>query len=299
MLAGVAIFLCCFPAIAAAGLILDAGLRFVYEDNVIGLLSDQQTGGGGGNSIVGIQSGAMNGKGPQGYPNTGGSGTGTGTGAGTGTGTAGGTGESPADYSTTISAEAGWFTALGASSTIFVKGFALYQAYGTYTFLDTTQGGVSAGIGMDVTKSILLNVSAFGAVKQFDDTQRNSSAYGGSLTLKENLTPSFWFRQLVDYELNNADNALFSYSGITGGLGLGYGFSTKTQLALGYNFLVREFDEPSSQVMRTGTAYLGIDQSLGRNWTVSVEYDNQESTDSVTGMTMTNNIYSLAVRYDY
>jgi opacity protein-like surface antigen len=136
-------------------------------------------------------------------------------------------------------------------------------------------------------------------MKQFDDTQRNSSAYGGNLTVKENLTPSFWFRQIVDYELNDADSAYFSYSGITGGLGMGYGFATKTQLALGYNYQVREFDEPSGLEMRTSTAYLGIDQPLGGNWTVSMEYDYQQSKDNVTGMTMTNNIYSLAIRYGY
>lgn len=300
IIAGMFVFLVCFPASAAAGLILDAGVRFTYEDNVIGLLSDQQaaasggSGNGGSMNVSGIRAGAMNGNGPQGYPNTGGSGGGSGTGTATG-----GTGESPSDYSSTVSAEAGWFTSLRESSTFFMKGFALYQAYGRYTFLDTTQGGISIGIGSDVSKNILLNASLFGAMKSFDDTLRNSTAYGGSLSLKERLTPSFWFRQVAEYERNDADNALFSYSGISGGLAMGYGFSAKTQVTLGYNYLVRAFDEPTGQEMRTGTVYLGIDQPMGKNWTVSLEYDYQESRDSVTGATMANNMYSLALRYDY
>jgi hypothetical protein len=296
ILAGAAACVFCFPAIAAAGLILDAGLRFAYEDNVVGLLSDQQGGVvSGKNQYNGNRSATLGaygyGNGNGGYPNS--NPTSTASPAFTHSN------ESPADYSTTLSAEVGWFTSLGRSSTVFIKGFALHQAYGTHTFLDTTQGGMGAGVGTDKAKNIVLNISAFGTMRTFEDKLRNSSAYGGNMALKEHITPSLRFRQFADYELNDADNALFSYSGISGGVGLEYGFSTKTMLTLGCNYLVRKFDEPAGQELRTGTAYFGIDQTIGKDWTVSVEYNHQESRNNLAAMTMRNNVYSVGFRYDY
>jgi hypothetical protein len=274
------------PATAEAGLSFDASVRYTYEDNVIGLLSDQQSGaiGGGNQNMPGPRAVSLEKYGQPGSMPT---------------GTTSGTSQSPADYSTTVSAEVGGFTSLGESATIFAKGFASYQAYGTYTLLDTTQGGISAGIAVDLSRAVTARLAVSGTVKSFDDSQRNSTAYGANVSLKEKLSTLFWLRQFADYEDSSADSPLFSYTGIAGGVGAGYSLTAKTSVSIGYSYLVRKYDEPSGTELKTGTTSVGLDRTFGRYWSAGVEYDYQQSKDTLTGATMTNNVYSLAVRFGY
>ena len=167
-----------FPGKASAGTILDAELRFTYEDNVVGLLSDQQHGRGGNVSptMMAMQvPGSMGGMG---------SGNGRYTGAGSST-------QSPGDFSATLSAEAGKYESLGKSSEVFAKGFAEHTSYDTYTDLDDTIGGVSAGINTNLSDTISGRVALIGKVKRFGDSQRDSTSYGGNVGVKEKLTREF------------------------------------------------------------------------------------------------------------
>ena len=137
------------------------------------------------------------------------------------TGSGSGSTASPADFYTTISAEAGGYTDLGDTS-VFAKGFASHSSYNTYTDLSTTIGGVSTGVVVSLGDSMSALGSVVGKVKRFGDSQRDSTAYGGTLSLKEKLLPSFWIREYGEYEKNNADTAVFSYRGTELGIGAGY-----------------------------------------------------------------------------
>jgi hypothetical protein len=269
-------------------MILDAELRFTYEDNVVGLLSDQQRGAGsaGGNTQTGMSTHVMKQNpfmgGPGGPPYTG-----------------KGSGKSPADFYATISAEAGGYKDLGTDVSVFAKGFANHSSYDTYTDLDATIGGVSTGIIASLSDRVTALGSVAGKIKSFGDSQRNSTAYVGSLSLKEKLLPSFWLREYGEYEKNNADAAFFSYAGTKIGIVAGYNPVRKTFLAASYSYLEQKFDEPSGTKISTNTFSLNAEQVIAKAWSVAGEYDLQLSKENIAGSSTTDNIFSLALKYSY
>lgn len=288
-------FAICFtlvPANSFAGLILGAELRLTYEDNVVGLLSDQPRGAGGaGGGTMMPAMGIMQ------RPGTGGTGGPTNNNRYIGSGS--GSTQHPGDFSATLSAEAGGYQDVGSNLAVFAKGFAQHQSYNTYTDLDATIGGASAGVSAALSETVFLRVAALGKLKRFGDSARDSNAYAGDVSLKEKLTPTFWLREYGEYEKNHADNAVFSYNGTLVGAGLGYLPLKKTLLTFGYSYLVRKFDEPSGAEIKTSTVYVGTEQSFTKSWSIAGEYDLQISKENITGSSTTDNIFSLALRYSY
>jgi len=274
------------PSLAFAGMILGAELRFTYEDNVVGLLSDQQGARGGGSTsgpMMNVQA-AMGGMG-------GGSGRYMGSGSGST--------RSPGDFYATLAAEAGGYTEVGSDTALFAKAFANHSSYNTYTALDATIGGLSAGINTVLNDSVSARLSALGKIKRFGDSERNSTAYAANFGLKEKLTPVWWVREFAEYEKNSADVSLFSYTGATIGIGTGYGLTKSTTLALAYSYLEQRFEDPSGGSIRTQTASLSAEHTLMRTWSVGVEYNHQVSQVSISGTSNADNILSLALRYSY
>jgi len=203
------------------------------------------------------------------------------------------------DFSATVSAEAGGYQDVGSDISLFAKAFAEHTNYNYFTDLNATIGGVSAGMSASLSDTVLARVAVLGKIKRFGDSQRDSTAGGGNLSLKEKLTPEFWLREFVEYEKNNADNAVFTYTGTTIGIGAGYAL-TKTALAtLGYSYLVRKFDEPSGAEIKTNTVYVGAEYTFAKSWSVAGEYDLQLSKEDITGSSTTDNIFSGALRYSY
>lgn len=273
-----------FPATGQAGLILDAEIRLTYEDNVVGILSDQNSGQIGMVSASAMQAVSLGG---------------LGGGKNLYTGMTTTTSASPGDFSGTVSAAIGGYADVFSESSIFIKGFAEQTSYEAYRDLDATIGGVSTGITTQLSKSISARFSLIGKVKHFQDSQRNSNSYGGVVNLMEKLTQDLWLRQFAEYEKNMADSSIFSYAGTKAGISAGYGLTGKTVAAIGFSYLVQEFDEPAGAELRTGTAFLTVEQALSRTWFLSAEYDLQTSRDGTSGTKATNNIYSLALRYSY
>jgi len=288
LLIGLILCFFAFPGKAVAGLLLNAELRLTYEDNVVGLLSDQQKGG--------VSTGAAI---PGGMAMTAPGMGGMGSGKNNYTGSSSGSSQSPGDFSATLYAEAGGYRDLGRDAEVFAKGFASHTSYDTYTDLNSNIGGVSTGISLILSDLFSTRVSVLGKIKRFDDSQRNSTAYAGNLSLKEKLTPSLWLREFGQYEKNSADTSVFSYTGTTIGIGAGYALTKKTLAMLGYSYLIQQYDEPSGAEMKTQTAYVSAEQTIGKFWAVSGEYDLQISKENATGTSTTNNIFSLAVRYSY
>jgi hypothetical protein len=292
-----ALLLVCFvisfslvPAKAFAGLLLDAELRLKYEDNVVGLLSDQERGGvGTGAGTPGVMMASAPGIGNMGGgPNK-----------NRYTGSSSGSSKSSGDFSATLAAEAGGYGDVGMHSVAFAKGFASHTSYNTYTDLDATIGGVGTGIITNLSSSVSSRIAVLAKIKRFGDSARDSNSYGGGLSLKEKLTPSFWLREFGELEKNSADQSVFSYTGSTIGIGAGYAFNGKTSATVGYSYMVQKFDDPSVGEMRTNTVFLGAAWAVNRNWAVGGEYDLQISKVNATGTSTTNNIFSLAVKYAY
>ncbi len=274
---------------ASAGLILGAELRFTYEDNVVGLLSDQQPGRGGTQGI-GMSLARKSAAPPPGV-GRGGNNRYLGTGSAVG--------QSPGDYSISLSAEAGGYTDWGRDTTLFAKGFASHTGYGTYTDLDETDLGGSTGMVVSLSDVVTARLALVGRLKRFGDSNRDSTAYAADAGLKEKLTSRFWLREFVEYEKNDADSAFFSYTGTTIDIGAGYSLLRTTTLTAGGRYLDQKYDEPAGATVDTWTGYAAIDHALAQRWALSGEYDRQVSKLSVTGTSNTDNILSFAVRYVY
>jgi hypothetical protein len=287
LLFGIVFMLFLAPRSVAAGILLNADLKLTYEDNVVGLLSDQQrlqsaSGGGtpGGMAIMAQGMGGMGG------------GNGRYTGAGS-------SNQSPGDFSATLYAEAGGYGPVTNNSQIFAKGFAASQAYDTYTDLDSVIGGVSAGVVTSFSSSVSSRAAIFGKVKRYSDSERNSTSFGGDLSLKEKLNPELWLREFVGYEDNSADSPFFTYTGTTIGVGVGYSITHLTLLSAGYSYLIENYDQPSGADIKTNTVSLNAEHALAKSWALAGEYDLQISKVSATGTNNTDNIFSVALRYSY
>ncbi len=274
-----------FPGYVFAGLILDAELRLQYEDNVVGLLSDQQKGG--------VSAGAGMSPGTAMLASSMGGGKNRYTGPGSGST------RSPGDFSATLSGEAGGYRDVGSDAEVFAKGFASHTSYDTYTDLNSNIGGVSTGISVILSDLLSTRMAVLGKIKRFDDSQRDSTAYAGNLSLKEKLNSSFWLREYGQYEKNSADTSVFSYTGTTIGMEAGYAVMKNTRATLGYSYLVQTYDEPSGAEMKTQTVYVSAEHMVRKHWAVSGEYDLQVSNENSTGTSATDNILSLALRYSY
>ncbi len=276
-----------FPAKAFAGMILGAELRFTYEDNVVGLLSDQQRGAssGGGTMMSMRAMGPPGGMGHPGGPPYLGSGSGT--------------NKSPADFYATLSAEAGGYKDLGTDVSVYAKGFASHSSYDYYTDLDSTIGGVGTGVVLSVTDKVTAGATLAGKIKRFGESQRNSTAYEGTLSLKEKLLPSFWLREFGSYEKNDAEAAVFSYAGTRVGISAGYSPARRILLTTGYSYLVEKYEEPSGFEITSNTVFLGAEQTIATAWSVDGSYDLRISKENFTGSSTTDNIFSLALRYSY
>ncbi len=276
-----------FPAKAFAGLILGAELRFTYEDNVVGLLSDQQraASSGGGTMMSMHYMAPPGGMGHPGGPPYLGSGSGT--------------NKSPADFYATLSAEAGGYKDVGTDVSVFAKGFANHSSYNYYTDLNATIGGVGTGVVLSVTDKITAGATLVGKIKRFGESQRDSTAYEGTISLKEKILPSLWLREFGNYEKNDAQAAVFSYTGTRIGISAGYTPVKRTLLTAGYSYLVEKYEEPSGFEIKSNTVFVGAEQSIGTAWSVAGSYDLQISKENFTGSSTTDNIFSLALRYSY
>jgi hypothetical protein len=268
-----------FTPVVHAEIYYNIAIKGIYEDNVVGLLSDKRGGYAGMAGTTGgpMVSGAM-GMGPA-Y-----------------------TGSSSTSNSDTA---VDFFADLGASKTIaqdtslFLTGSAEHLSYGSFTQFNSTIGGLSAGLNKGFGGILTARVAINGLVKRYRDSQRDSSAYGAAVTLKEKLGALFWLKEGYAYEKNNADSALFSYKGNAVNLWAGYVVLPKTTALLGYNYLVRDYDEPSGFKVTANTVSVGLEYEFLEKWFVDAQYDHQTSDSNVPGTNTADNIFSLGLSYSY
>ena len=271
---------------AEAGIFYDIELKGTYETNVVGLLSDNRGGSSGMSASAGPgMSNAMGGN-----PNMGGHGSNY-TGSSSST--------SNSDTSIDLSADLGNSWSVADDTNVFLAGSAERANYSSFTEFNATIGGLSAGVQKGFGNSILARFAVNGAVKRYGDSQRDSSAYGAVLKVKEQLGPSFWLREGYAYEKNSADSALFSYNGNGVNIWAGFLVAPQTTVLAGYNYLVRDFDEPVGFKITAQTLSLGLEQGFTKNWFLDAQYDHQASDSNEAGTSATDNVLSLGLRYSY
>ncbi len=272
------LFLIIVPA-AQAEIFYDVAVKGTYEDNVVGLLSDKRGGTAGvpattGPGMMGAM--GMGGNMPQ------------------DTGV-----QSKSDFSMNLFADIGGTTEIVSGAFAFLVGSAQHTFYNSFTEFDSTIGGLSAGVDKKLGDIVTARLAINGAIKRYRDSTRDSSAYGPAVSFKERFTPSFWLKESYYYEKNNADSALFTYSGNSVSIWAGYLVLPKTTVLLGYNYLVRDYDEPSDFQVTAHTFSAGVEQELAKRWFAAAQYDHQRSDSNVPGTDTTDNIISLGVRYSY
>ena len=188
---------------------------------------------------------------------------------------------------------------MGEILTLILKADIEHTSYQTYKQFDFTIGALRAGVSSYFTDEILAKVVFRAAIKTFDISARNSTAFGANVSLKEWLTPSFWLKQVYDHEDNHADSSLYSYLGDSFGLWAGYSLTAKTRVGLGFSTLSRKFKEPSSFKVTSNTFSVDGTWDFYGNWSVNAGYDLEKADSNIPDSATTNNIYSVGLLYSY
>jgi len=265
---------------AFAGMTLDVELRGTYEDNVVGLLSDKGGGkGNGGSPMMALAAPLDAGKSGMGPSKSGAQSTG--------------------DFSTTLSASIGNSRDVTESLSLFVIGFVDHTSYSTYGEFDSTIGGITGGMNRELGDKLSARFAVNGKIKRFDDTAMNSTAFSGSLSLKERINPRIWLKEGYEYEKNNADTSSFSYTSNSISVRAGFVPTKKVLLTAGYGYLTRNYDDPAVATLTSHTISAGIERELSARWSVDAAYDRQLSYTSQPGTSSTDNILSAGIRYGY
>ena len=286
--------LLCLSSPAHAELILDAEASVTYEDNIVGLLS-----GGGASypaasvpqSLSAMQAGAK----------------GFGTGPGTGGGTAGGQGsyigagsQSPGDLSVTIMTVLGVSGGAGNRFTFYALGFAERTDYREFSEYDQAAAGVSAGTTVHVSDAFAASLYGRGGSRRYDnDPDRDGKEYSGSAALKQSVTDDLWLREAAAYDIYRAVSQDFSYRGPAYRLATGYDLTDDLLITAGYRFQSRQYQDIAATVLRTRTALLGTDYDLTDHWSTWLAYERQTTHPGTSDVITRNNIFTLALRWDY
>jgi hypothetical protein len=287
-------FLVCLSSPARAELILGAEVSITYEDNIVGLLS----GGGASSPAAGV---------PQGLSAMQAGAKGFGNGPGSGGGSAGGQGsyigagsQSPGDLSATIMAELGVSGDAGDRFTFYALGFAERTNYQEFSEYDQAAAGMSAGATVHVSDAFAASLYGRGGARRYDnDPDRDGKEYSGSAALKQYVADDLWLREAAAYDIYRAVSQDFSYRGPAYRLAAGYDLTDDLLVTAGYRFQSRQYQDIAATVLRTRTALLGMDYGLTDRWSTWLAYERQTTHPGTSDVITRNNIFTLALRWDY
>ena len=264
---------------ARAELFYDVRIKTIYEDNVIGLLTDKR---GGGKTDSGVPGPVMTGA------------------VGMGNNSPRNTGSQPrGDFSVNLFADLGDSKDVSRDTSLFLAGSAEHTSYTTFTEFDSTIGGIGAGVSAKLSGRVSARFALSGKIKQFEDSQRDSTSYGGSFGLKEQISPKFSLKETYEYEKNNADSPQFSYVGNSIGIWAGFLAAPRTRISLGYNFLQRDYDEPSGFSAKAHTISAALEYELAKRWYFDAGLDLVTNHANEPSTTAEDNILSVGIRYSY
>jgi len=203
------------------------------------------------------------------------------------------------DFYSVLNASLGGYYGIGANTYLFLKGDAGGYLYSKYTDLNAIVVGINGGVYKDFTARVAAQLMLKGKRKEFKDSRRDSVAYGGSIEVKEQISPRFWLKQAYEFEENDADNALFTYRGHSLGAWAGYMVFPKTTLTGGYSFLSLEYDEPSNFRNEFHTVSVGISREVIKKVSLYGNYYRQFINSSASEKGRANNIFFIGLLYSY
>jgi hypothetical protein len=275
------------PANADVGLILDVELRGAYEDNVVGILSDQQQASQttGGSRATSSATGAAQQRGPGGTSST--------------APYYGSTTQKNEDYVLEVVADLGLTATVTKDAALFIVGNVENATYSRYSDFNSTIAGLNTGFAAGLGPVLFVKSLAFLRMKEFGNSLRDGSAYGGIVELKQRITPWLSLKEAYEYEKNHADAAFFSYTGHAARVGIGFKFYESWMLNLGYTYLVREYEEPAGFRVTAHLISAGIRKTFFKDWHLTAGYTREMSSENLNSTRSTNNIYSIGILYSY
>jgi hypothetical protein len=112
----------------------------------------------------------------------------------------------------------------------------LGSGYARLKDLSYVQGGVSPALVYYLHRLWTVSVAPFFEGKAVRDSDQSAYAFGGRLSMREQLTPSVYLIQFYRYKNNKADRRTYSYSENTLGAGAGMNLSKGFFAELSYQY---------------------------------------------------------------
>jgi len=201
----------------------------------------------------------------------------------------------------TLSASAVYFTPLNAAQTSYFIGQvgALSSSYNHYNNLDNSMLVASAGLYRQLSPTWSGQITGRAFTRDTRQSDRDSDGFGGTLEIKKQLSQTVWLKGVADYEDNKANLNMFSYTGETYGLNLGYLPLKDTFINLGYSHATRDFKNATPFVSKAQTLFAEVTQRVSKNWYLSGGYAYVKNDSNFAGTAYTNQIWSVGLNFSY
>lgn len=200
-----------------------------------------------------------------------------------------------------LNTSAVYFTPLDAAQTRYFIGQvgAFSSSYNKFGNLNSSMLVASTGLWQQLSPIWSGQVTGRGFTRSTKQSDRDSSGFGGTLEIKNQLSPTLWVKGVADYEDSKANLGTFSYTGKTYGVNMGYQPREKTFFNLGYSQAVRDFKSLAPFRATTQTLFADASQQLAKNWYLNVGYAFARNDSNVAGTAYTNHMLSAGLSFSY
>ena len=200
-----------------------------------------------------------------------------------------------------LNTSAVYFTPLDAAQSRYFIGQvgASSYVYNKFGNLNSSMLVASAGLWQQLSPTWSAQVTGRGFTRTTRQSDRNSSGLGGTLEIKNQLSPTLWVKGVADYEDSKANLGTFSYTGKTYGVNLGYQPRKETLVNLGYSQAARDFKSITPFRATTQTLFADVSQQLSKNWYLNVGYAFGRNDSNVAGTAYTNHTLSAGLSFSY
>lgn len=205
------------------------------------------------------------------------------------------------DNSVGLNVSAVYFTPLDTAQTRYFIGQvgASSSVYNKSKNLDSSMLVTSAGLWQQLSPTWSGQVTGRGFTRKTKQSDRDSGGFGGTLEIKNQLTPTLWVKGVADYEDSRANLGTYSYTGKTYGLNLGYLPLKETFVNLGYSHAKRDFKSATPFVSKSQTLFVDVSQQIAKNWFLNAGYAFGRNDSNVPGSAYTNHTVSVGVNFSY
>ncbi|MDO9053101.1 MAG: hypothetical protein Q7U37_04095 [Gallionella sp.] len=205
------------------------------------------------------------------------------------------------DSYSTLNACAVYFTPLNDKQTRYFIGQlgAMTSTYNVYNNLDSSALMTSAGLYQKLSNTWSAQLMGRGFSRYTKQTARDSSGYGATFELKDQLTETVWVKGVLDYESSKANLSSYSNTGNAWGLNLGYLPLKDTFLNFGYSHSNHDFKTVAPFRTATQMLFIEASQRLSKNWYLNGGYASMKNDSNYAGTAYTNRVLSIGLSCSY